>query len=55
MHVQDAVKKGANLVLGGHVHSCGNNYFEPTLLTNIKQEMVVCSEETFGPVAAVMK
>lgn len=55
VHVQDAVKKGANLVLGGQVHSCGKTYFEPTLLTNVQSEMIVCSEETFGPVAAVMK
>lgn len=54
-HVDDAVKKGANLVIGGNVHSRGKRYYEPTLLTNIKKEMLVCCEETFGPVAAVMK
>ncbi|GFW71877.1 succinate-semialdehyde dehydrogenase, mitochondrial [Trichonephila clavipes] len=54
-HVQDAVEKGAELVLGGKVHSQGKNFFEPTLLRNLKKNMLICGEETFGPVAAVMK
>ncbi|GFS58165.1 succinate-semialdehyde dehydrogenase, mitochondrial [Trichonephila inaurata madagascariensis] len=54
-HVQDAVEKGAELVLGGKVHSLGKNFFEPTLLRNLKKNMLICGEETFGPVAAVMK
>ncbi|XP_035231436.1 succinate-semialdehyde dehydrogenase, mitochondrial-like [Stegodyphus dumicola] len=55
MHVQDALGKGAKLVLGGKIHSCGKTFYEPTLLTNISRDMLMCKEETFGPVAAVMK
>ncbi|CAL1261630.1 unnamed protein product [Larinioides sclopetarius] len=54
-HVEDALQKGANLVLGGKVHSCGKTFFEPTLLTNLKKDMLISKEETFGPVAAIMK
>ncbi|GFS34952.1 succinate-semialdehyde dehydrogenase, mitochondrial [Nephila pilipes] len=54
-HVQDALEKGAQLVLGGNVHSQGKNFFEPTLIGNLRKDMLICAEETFGPVAAVMK
>ncbi|KAG8198043.1 hypothetical protein JTE90_001878 [Oedothorax gibbosus] len=54
-HVEDALQKGAKLILGGKPHSTGKTFFEPTLLTDIKQNMLICKEETFGPVAGVMK
>ncbi|GIX86349.1 succinate-semialdehyde dehydrogenase, mitochondrial [Caerostris extrusa] len=54
-HVQDALQKGAKLILGGKIHSCGKTFFEPTLLANLKRDMLISEEETFGPVAAIMK
>lgn len=54
-HVADAVKKGARVVVGGKRHSLGGNFFEPTLVTNVMRNMLVCEEETFGPVASVLK
>nr|XP_042912627.1 succinate-semialdehyde dehydrogenase, mitochondrial-like [Parasteatoda tepidariorum] len=54
-HVKDAVNKGAELVTGGKVHSSGKCFYEPTLLKNVKTDMLICQEETFGPVAGVMK
>jgi succinate-semialdehyde dehydrogenase/glutarate-semialdehyde dehydrogenase len=54
-HVRDAVRKGATLVSGGKPHALGGFFYEPTLLSNVNNDMQIMSEETFGPVAAVMK
>ena len=53
--VVDAKAKGANIVRGGNRHSLGGNFFEPTLITDVKSDMMVAKEEIFGPVAPVIK
>ncbi|RUR36589.1 NAD-dependent succinate-semialdehyde dehydrogenase [Vreelandella populi] len=52
-HVQDALDKGAELLLGGHPHPLGGNFFTPTLISFATEDMKVAQEETFGPLAAV--
>jgi len=52
--VSDAKSKGANVLIGGNAAS-GNNFFEPTVLTEINLDMDIASEEIFGPVAPVFK
>ena len=52
-HIEDALAKGARLVVGGH--SLGGNFFEPTLLTEVTADMAVAREETFGPVAPLFR
>lgn len=54
-HVADALAKGAQLALGGKPHARGGLYFEPTILTNVTQDMLVAREETFGPVAPLFR
>ncbi|MET3107155.1 succinate-semialdehyde dehydrogenase/glutarate-semialdehyde dehydrogenase [Oxalobacteraceae bacterium GrIS 2.11] len=54
-HVKDAISKGATLVAGGKPHPLGGYFYEPTLLSNVNSDMLIMSEETFGPVAAVMR
>ncbi|XP_051826568.1 succinate-semialdehyde dehydrogenase, mitochondrial [Antechinus flavipes] len=54
-HVSDAVSKGATIVTGGKRHSFGKNFFEPTLLSNVTSDMLCSQEETFGPLAPVIK
>ena len=54
-HIQDAVAKGARVVVGGGRHSNGGNFFEPTVLTGVTPEMIVSREETFGPLAPVYR
>jgi len=51
--MKDATSKGANVVIGGNPHELGHNFFEPTLVTNIKSDMRIADEEIFGPIAAV--
>lgn len=50
--VQDSVKAGAKLTLGGDYNGA---YFAPTILTEVTPEMTVFQEETFGPVAPICK
>ncbi|KAI5844596.1 succinate-semialdehyde dehydrogenase [Morchella snyderi] len=54
-HVDDAVGKGAEAVVGGGVSQLGPNFFEPTVLKGLTSEMRISSEETFGPVAGVFR
>ena len=55
-HVEDAVKKGANVVVGGKtLEKDGGVYYEPTVLQDVDTSMVMMKEETFGPVAPVQK
>ncbi|WP_221796329.1 NAD-dependent succinate-semialdehyde dehydrogenase [Oceanobacter mangrovi] len=54
-HVSDAISKGATLHVGGEPHPAGQHFFQPTLVSGVSADMAVANEETFGPLAAVMK
>jgi succinate-semialdehyde dehydrogenase/glutarate-semialdehyde dehydrogenase len=54
-HVADAVSNGATLVLGGKRAEGPGTFFMPTILTGIKSDMLIMREETFGPVAPLMR
>ena len=54
-HVADALGKGAKAVLGGKRHERGGLFFQPTVLTGVTPDMVVSVEETFGPVAPLIR
>jgi acyl-CoA reductase-like NAD-dependent aldehyde dehydrogenase len=48
--VQRAVAAGATLLWGGGVHEFGAQYYQPTLLGNVKQSDEIVQNEVFGPV-----
>ena len=54
-HVQDALQKGARIETGGKRHALGGRYFEATVLSNVTEDMLCVREETFGPLAPVVK
>uniref|UniRef100_A0A6I8PGP9 Succinate-semialdehyde dehydrogenase n=1 Tax=Ornithorhynchus anatinus TaxID=9258 RepID=A0A6I8PGP9_ORNAN len=54
-HVSDALSRGAAVVTGGKRHRAGPNFYEPTLLTGVSADMLCSREETFGPLAPVIK
>jgi succinate-semialdehyde dehydrogenase/glutarate-semialdehyde dehydrogenase len=54
-HIQDALAGGAKVVTGGGRHHLGQTFFEPTLVTEATNDMLVAREETFGPLAAVIR
>jgi len=52
-HIKDALDKGARVVVGGE--RIDERFFNPTVLADISADMLVTREETFGPVAPVMR
>lgn len=54
-HVNDAVSKGATVIHGGKKWDgpLDGHFYEPTVLANVNDEMVVMSEETFGPLIPI--
>ena len=54
-HVSDAVGKGAKVLIGGKRHALGGRFFEPTVLTDVPMSAKVSKEETFGPIAPLIK
>ena len=54
-HIEDAVSKGATIILGNAKDDQAGNFFEPTIVTGVTQEMKVATEETFGPFAPLFK
>jgi succinate-semialdehyde dehydrogenase/glutarate-semialdehyde dehydrogenase len=54
-HIDDAVSKGARILVGGKRHALGGLFFEPTVLGDVDRRMKITREETFGPVAPLYK
>jgi len=53
IQVNDAINKGAKLLCGGKRIEGKGYFYEPTVLTDIVDEMLVVKEEVFGPVASI--
>jgi len=54
-HVADALAKGGRLLAGGKRHALGHSFFQPTVIADVTSEMIVASEETFGPLAPLFR
>jgi succinate-semialdehyde dehydrogenase/glutarate-semialdehyde dehydrogenase len=54
-HIDDAVSKGAKLLVGGKPHALGGTFFQPTVLADVAADMTVAVDETFGPVAPLIR
>ncbi|CAE6764430.1 NAD-dependent succinate-semialdehyde dehydrogenase [Paraburkholderia domus] len=54
-HVADALQKGAKVLTGAKPHALGGTFYEPTVLANASNSMLIAEEETFGPVAACFR
>jgi succinate-semialdehyde dehydrogenase/glutarate-semialdehyde dehydrogenase len=54
-HIADATAHGAKIVAGGKRHALGGTFFEPTVLAEVTPEMKIFREETFGPVAPLIR
>lgn len=53
--IEDALKNGARVLVGGTRHALGGTFFEPTVLAEVIPSMRVAREEIFGPVAPVFR
>lgn len=54
-HVRDALSRGAKLMCGGERHALGKSFYQPTVLAEVTEAMLIAREETFGPVAACFR
>lgn len=54
-HVKDALQHGARLMCGGERHALGASFFQPTVLADAKETMLLAREETCGPLAACFR
>jgi succinate-semialdehyde dehydrogenase/glutarate-semialdehyde dehydrogenase len=54
-HVADALAHGARVLVGGQRHALGGTFYEPTVLVEATDQMLVAREETFGPMAALFR
>jgi len=54
-HLEDALSKGAAVLTGGEAHALGGNFFQPTIVTGATQDMLVATDETFGPFAPLFR
>ncbi|MEM8579387.1 MAG: NAD-dependent succinate-semialdehyde dehydrogenase, partial [Pseudomonadota bacterium] len=54
-HIEDAKAKGGTVILGDARDDMDGNFFAPTIVTGVTQDMKVAQEETFGPLAPLFK
>jgi len=54
-HVEDAVSKGGRVLTGGARLDRPGHFFQPTVIEEVPASAVLCSEETFGPVAGLVR
>ncbi|WP_199101270.1 succinate-semialdehyde dehydrogenase [Aquitalea sp. ASV11] len=54
-HITNAVSLGATVLTGGAAHARGGNFFQPTVLAGVTEQMLVAQEETFGPLAPLIR
>lgn len=54
-HIADALSHGARVTVGGGAHAHGGTFFEPTVLVGATPQMLIASDETFGPVAPLFR
>eukprot|EP00271_Cylindrocystis_brebissonii_P000290 TRINITY_DN10394_c0_g1_i1.p1 TRINITY_DN10394_c0_g1~~TRINITY_DN10394_c0_g1_i1.p1 ORF type:complete len:564 (+),score=101.57 TRINITY_DN10394_c0_g1_i1:358-2049(+) len=53
--VEDAVSKGAKVLIGGKKHELDGTFYEPTVLGEATTDMIIHREEVFGPVAPIFR
>jgi len=54
-HLQDALAGGAKVLTGGRRSRLGGTFFEPTVVADVRPDMQLAREETFGPLAGVIR
>jgi succinate-semialdehyde dehydrogenase/glutarate-semialdehyde dehydrogenase len=52
--VADSIAAGAKLTLGGKRDAAGENFYQPTILTNVTNDMPIADNEIFGPVSPII-
>lgn len=55
VHVEDAIARGARVLTGGGAIDRPGHFFAPTVLADVDPAALLCGEETFGPVAGLVR
>ncbi|MGF7159897.1 succinate-semialdehyde dehydrogenase/glutarate-semialdehyde dehydrogenase [Rhodoligotrophos appendicifer] len=55
LQIAEAIEGGARVLCGGKRHQLGGTFFEPTVLGEVNDGMLAAREETFGPVAPLLR
>lgn len=53
--VQDAISKGAKLLVGGKRHNLGMTFYEPTVIGDVNNKMLISRNKICGPIAALLR
>jgi aldehyde dehydrogenase (NAD+) len=54
-YIESGKKEGATVALGGGRHGDKGYFVQPTVFTDVKESMLICKEEIFGPVMSIIK
>ena len=54
-HIADSLARGARILTGGKRHALGGSFFEPTVMADVPPDAAVMGEETFGPLAPLVR
>lgn len=54
-HINDAISLGGKVIIGGQRHQLGGQFFQPTILVDVSSQAKLMNEETFGPVAPLIR
>jgi len=54
-HIDDAIAGGAQVLAGGRAHELGGLFYEPSILVDVPRHAKLMQEETFGPVAPLIR
>ncbi|EXB37035.1 Aldehyde dehydrogenase family 2 member C4 [Morus notabilis] len=54
-YIEHGMREGATLLTGGKPAERQGYYIEPTIFTDVKEDMLIVKDEIFGPVMALMK
>src|SRR5690606_26604537 len=54
-HIDDAISGGAKVLSGGQAHERGGLFYEPSILVDVPRTAKLMHEETFGPVAPLIR
>ena len=52
--IRESEKQGAKTIVGGQMHTAGENYIQPTIMTDVRNDMPVATNEIFGPVSVII-
>ncbi|KAI4377749.1 hypothetical protein MLD38_015327 [Melastoma candidum] len=54
-YIEQGIREGGNLLIGGNSLGSKGYYIQPTIFTNVNEDMAIVKEEIFGPVMSLMK